>query len=129
MPGLGWTNNSLFSFWGSPFSRPSSVQYGTDVKRYSDATTAVIHMFHGSLWGGWQFQVASQQANASTFKFGYGGYQEARGSGIKAGQHYFIENVSLCVKQGMLSFLSSLRLCCSCECPKVKLVLAGDRRA
>eukprot|EP01048_Picozoa_sp_COSAG05_P010672 COSAG05_NODE_954_length_6442_cov_451.572915_10_plen_170_part_00 len=27
MPGLGWSNNSLFSFWGSPFSRPAGVQY------------------------------------------------------------------------------------------------------
>jgi len=27
MPGLGWKNNSLFSFWGSPFSRPAGVQY------------------------------------------------------------------------------------------------------
>jgi hypothetical protein len=27
LPGLGWGNNSLFSFWGSPFSRPASVQY------------------------------------------------------------------------------------------------------
>jgi len=25
--------------------------------------------------------------------FGYGGYQEARGSGINAGQHFYIENV------------------------------------
>ena len=93
MPGLGWSNNSLFSFWGSPFSRPSSMQYGSDLKVYSDASTAVVHMFHGALWGGWQFQVASQQVNTSQLQFGYGGWQEGRGSDIKAGQHYFIENV------------------------------------
>ena len=29
MPGLGWQNNSLFSFWGSPFSRPAGVQYNS----------------------------------------------------------------------------------------------------
>ena len=25
LPGLGWSNNSLFSFWGSPFDRPAGV--------------------------------------------------------------------------------------------------------
>ena len=28
MPDWRWTNNSLFSFWNDPFSRPSGVKYG-----------------------------------------------------------------------------------------------------
>ena len=55
LPGLGWNNNSLFSFWGSPFSRAGGVKYGSDIpKMYENPSTAVVHMFHGGLWGGWQ---------------------------------------------------------------------------
>ena len=81
-------------------------------------------MFHGGLWGGWQYQVTAQVrfdtlfclmssflslfgvvlVHVSTkfrefcqtpesFTFGYGGYQEARGSGISDGKNnYYIEN-------------------------------------
>ena len=42
--------------------------------RYSEPAGAVVHMFHGALWGGWQYMVASQ-ANDSSLTFGYGGYQ------------------------------------------------------
>jgi hypothetical protein len=59
--------------------------------RYKDAAGAVVHMFHGGLWGGWQYSVSSQPTS-DTIAFGYGGYQEARGSGIKD-NHFFIENV------------------------------------
>jgi hypothetical protein len=47
-------------------------------------------MFHGGLWGGWQFQVAGSDENA--LYFGYGGYQEARGSNI-GNNHFFVENI------------------------------------
>jgi hypothetical protein len=94
MPGLGWANSSLFSFWGSPFDRPRGVRCNASdgVPRLSRAAGAVVHMFHGGLWGGWQFQVRGQDAAAGTLAFGYGGYQEARGSGIRAGQRYYLEN-------------------------------------
>ena len=49
-------------------------------------------MFHGGLWGGWQYSVASQQPNASTLRFGFGGHQEARGSSVTK-NHFFIEGV------------------------------------
>ena len=26
MPGIGWKNNSLFSFWADPLSRPAGVK-------------------------------------------------------------------------------------------------------
>ena len=48
-------------------------------------------MFHSRLWGGWQFQVASQDTKQNSIVFGYGGYQEARGSDMK-NNHYYIEN-------------------------------------
>ena len=55
----------------------------------------VVHMFHGGLWGGWQFQMngknsfvsgnagngTASDGSSATIGFGYGGYQEARGSG------------------------------------------------
>eukprot|EP01048_Picozoa_sp_COSAG05_P010671 COSAG05_NODE_954_length_6442_cov_451.572915_9_plen_132_part_00 len=84
-------------------------------------------MFHGGLWGNWQYSVASQvrvcapisnllhdlqfpyiiklelrarvacycvaSQSANALNFGFGGFQEARGSGItKAKNHYYIEN-------------------------------------
>lgn len=51
---------------------------------------AKVHMFHGGLWGGWQFQVSS--ADEGALYFGYGGYQEARGSGV-SNNHFYIENI------------------------------------
>ena len=50
---------------------------------------AVVQMFHGGLWGGWTYSVAAQTDSA--LEFGYGGYQEARGSGINK-NHYYVEN-------------------------------------
>ena len=47
------------------------------------------------LWGGWQFQVTQRDelANGTIgLQFGYGGYQEARGSGV-SNQHLYVENV------------------------------------
>ena len=49
-------------------------------------------MFHAYLWGGWQYSVTSQDDDGH-IGFGYGGFQEARGSAIIPGQHYYIENV------------------------------------
>ena len=89
----GWPNRSLLSFWGSPFSRGSrfSVNPVTWTNRtWAHPETAVVHMFHGLLWGGWQFQVAG--FDGKTFQLGYGGYQEARGGGF-GGNHYYVENV------------------------------------
>lgn len=96
MPGWDWKNNSLFSFWHDPFSRPGGVQYGTDIaKNYSNAGTGVVQMFHSGLWGGWTYQIESQtidQHGNGALTFSHGGYQEARGSGIKS-NHYFVENI------------------------------------
>jgi hypothetical protein len=93
MPGLGWDNNSLFSFWHDPFARPGGVHYGNTInKTYSNAGTGVIHMFHGALWGGWSYQLSRQDLPTRSLLFSHGGYQEARGSGI-TDNHYFVENL------------------------------------
>ncbi len=97
MPGIGWKNNSLFSFWGDPLSRPAGVRSSNLTKDYKDPAGAVVHMFHGSLWGGWQYQVAGVARDNITdggqaLAFGYGGYQEARGAGIQS-NHFYLENV------------------------------------
>lgn len=67
LPGMGWPNSSLFSFWGSPFDRPNgvTVSAGTcDGGHWSSASYAkpsdmIVHAFHPSLWGGWQFAVSN----------------------------------------------------------------------
>ena len=94
MPGKGWANNSLFSFWGSPFSRPAGVKAASlKTKALANATGAVVHMFHGSLWGGWQYSVSGQDEKSGSLTFGYGGFQEARGASIHPGTHFFVENL------------------------------------
>ena len=44
------------------------------------------------LWGGWQYQISKQDTSLHSLQFSHGGYQEARGSGIKD-NHYFVENI------------------------------------
>eukprot|EP01062_Namystynia_karyoxenos_P011319 TRINITY_DN14045_c0_g1_i2.p1 TRINITY_DN14045_c0_g1~~TRINITY_DN14045_c0_g1_i2.p1 ORF type:complete len:875 (+),score=181.70 TRINITY_DN14045_c0_g1_i2:105-2627(+) len=89
LPGLGWQNNSLFSYWGSPFSRPAEVETPGLPRQWAHPETGVLHMFHGGLWGGWMFRVANRSNDV--LSLGYGGYQEARGSGN--GQHFYVENI------------------------------------
>jgi len=66
LPGIGWPNISVFSFWSSPFDRPAGAVINTGCGEndnhwlrvnYSNPTGAVVHMFHGGLWGGWQYAV------------------------------------------------------------------------
>ena len=54
-----------------------------------------VHMFHGGLWGGWQYQVTGVKGGADgsvEVNLGYGGHQEGRGSSIKS-NHFYVENV------------------------------------
>ena len=93
MPDWTWTNNSLFAFWSDPMSRPGGVVYGDAInKTYANAATAVVHMFHGMLWGGWQFQVVDQDHENRSLMFSHGGYQESRGGSI-SNNHFYVENV------------------------------------
>lgn len=59
---------------------------------WSNPDQAVVHMYHSGLWGGWQYQVSGVQQESATVQFGYGGYQEARGSRINS-NHFYIENL------------------------------------
>jgi hypothetical protein len=68
LPGVGWSNTSVFSFWGSPFDRPSGVLVDSTCGEndnhwskvnYANPSDAVVHMFHSGLWGGWQYRVDS----------------------------------------------------------------------
>jgi len=75
LPGIGWGNTSVFSFWGSPFDRPSGVAIHSDCPEndfhwrslnYSNPTNAVVHMFHSGLWGGWAFAVDNVTTTTTT---------------------------------------------------------------
>jgi hypothetical protein len=95
LPGLGWNNNSIPSFWGSLFDRSASFTCGELASRavnWKRSDTAVVHMFHTSLWGGWQYQLAAFNGSSQAFELSYGGYQEARGSHIRT-NHFYVENV------------------------------------
>jgi hypothetical protein len=90
-----WNNASLFSFWGSPFNRPANAEVDPSTwtnKTWADPATGVVHMFHSGLWGGWQYKLTDFDATSHTIEFGYGGYQEARGSGVKS-NHFYVENI------------------------------------
>jgi hypothetical protein len=74
LPGVGWGNTSVFSFWASPFSRPAGVVVDASARcdahwaavNYSNPTGAVVHMFHSGLWGGWMFAVDSVDTAVAT---------------------------------------------------------------
>ena len=90
-----WDNSSLWSFWGSPFSRPANAEVDSSTwtkKTWATPGTGVVHMFHSGLWGGWQYKLTDFDAKSNTLEFGYGGYQEARGSGVKT-NHFYVENI------------------------------------
>ena len=69
LPGVGWSNTSVFSFWASPFDRPAGVlvdaagcsegSHWLGANYSSGGVNAVVHMFHSGLWGGWQYAVDS----------------------------------------------------------------------
>ena len=90
--GMGWSNNSLYAMFGSPFKRPAefSAAPGDLPREWADPSTGVVHMFHPLLWGGWMFRVASRTGD--NLRLAYGGYQEGRGAGIKS-NHYYVENI------------------------------------
>ena len=88
-----WNNASLWSFWGSPFKRSANAKVDPSTwtkKTWATPGTGVVHMFHSGLWGGWQYKLTDFVNN--TLEFGYGGYQEARGSGVKSNDFY-VENI------------------------------------
>jgi hypothetical protein len=81
---------------GTTFATPAGFTY--DPARFSpraaswtNATTGIVHVFHGEYWGNWMFPVASLDAAAGRLLFGPGGWQEARG--WPTGGALFVENV------------------------------------
>ena len=51
LPGIGWSNTSVFSFWDSPFSRPGGFVSKDAAARaaanWSQPEDGIVHMFHG----------------------------------------------------------------------------------
>ena len=92
LPGMGWTNNSLFCRYGSPFARPADfgIAKGDLPREWKNPTTGIIHMIHSSLWGGWMFRI--QNRSESTISLAYGGYQEGRGADMST-NHYYVDNI------------------------------------
>ena len=108
LPGVGFPNASVFSPLGSIFSRPrdmvmnatascDNAHWARVAAQYAGGGRgAVAHVMHGEGWGGWMFAIDNVTLNAAgnetTIAFAYGGYQEARGSGIGSNAMY-VENV------------------------------------
>ena len=77
------SSNSTFSHWGAT-ARPTTLTWdpsdGPNITAFTNPSSAVIHAFHGSHWGGWMFRVLSQDFDQKTFTLDpLGGQQEARG--------------------------------------------------
>ena len=86
--------NSTFSHWGAT-ARPTKLTWdpsnGPNITAFANPSSAVIHAFHGSHWGGWMFRVLSQDFTNKTFTLDpLGGQQEARGD--STGAEWYIEN-------------------------------------
>eukprot|EP01137_Pigoraptor_chileana_P011890 Opistho-2@63489 len=61
-------------------------------RTYAHPETGIVHTFHHLHWGGWQFRIDSHEPSTRTFKWSYGGFQEARGHS-DGGVEYYIENL------------------------------------
>ena len=86
---------SVYSFWGNPYVRPNGFKYDSKTwtnKTWSHPETGIVHMFHSGLWGNWMYTIDEVNKGNSTVMFGRGGWQEARGSGIRS-NHFYVENV------------------------------------
>ena len=59
-------------------------------RRWSNASTGVVHMQHGFFWGSWQFKLRGRDHAAQQLSFWYGGYQS---SGWASGGPWFVENL------------------------------------
>jgi hypothetical protein len=86
--------NSTFSHWGAT-ARPTTLTWdpsdGPNITAFANPSSAVIHAFHGSHWGGWMFRVLSQDFDQKTFTLDpLGGQQEARGQ--SKGAEWYVEN-------------------------------------
>lgn len=85
----------VFSFWGNLYIRPNGLKYDPKTftkNHWAHPETGVVHMFHSGLWGNWMYEMENLYASNSTIMFARGGWQEARGSGIR-NNHYYVENI------------------------------------
>eukprot|EP00118_Oscarella_pearsei_P004070 m.16912 g.16912 ORF g.16912 m.16912 type:complete len:817 (+) comp27198_c0_seq1:101-2551(+) len=85
-----------YPFWNT--NVPMGLQFdGTALKhKWAHPETGVLHTFHSSGWGGWQFQLETVDwsGSDSTMHFSRGGFQEARGAGSIGGQPFYVENIA-----------------------------------
>jgi hypothetical protein len=95
---------------------------GWTPRTWANASTGVVHMYHGNQWGGWQFRLAARNDTASSLTFACtvldqsdtsgaagrvtvpcpldgsaaiveGGWQEARGGSVSAKSSFFVDNI------------------------------------
>eukprot|EP00051_Salpingoeca_urceolata_P012843 m.160025 g.160025 ORF g.160025 m.160025 type:complete len:806 (+) comp17617_c0_seq1:93-2510(+) len=94
--GLAERYNPPHSFWGGT-PRPTSLDYSGHVPdnktfAWANATTGVLHTYHGGLWGGWMFKITGHNSDKKTITLDpWGGQQEARGN--NNGRDWYVENL------------------------------------
>ena len=89
------------SFFGSPFSRPSSIapqlnRWSPRASTWTNVNKSVVSMLHPEMWGNWWFEVESLNTSNPVkpiLKFSRGGWQDAQGASAKNGTAFFIENL------------------------------------
>ena len=108
---LGGICNGLFtpnvSFWCNPdnprdgahgvWNGTGGLQYnastlnGTAAGSWTNATRAVVHVWHHNHWATQMFDVATHDPTAQTLTWGNGGFQDARAA--NQGAEWYVENV------------------------------------
>ena len=83
------------SHWGATV-RPTKLKWDTDTVgkdfKWANASTGIVHAYHGSHWGGWMFRVADFDLQNKTISLDpWGGQQEARGK--TTGAEWHVENI------------------------------------
>ena len=90
-----WGTSAPVGGGGRTYRITTGLVYSSDeefaTRFWKNPKTGVVHAFHCSYWGGWQFAVDDRIKENNTIKWSYGGFQEARG--CDSGQEWYVENI------------------------------------
>ncbi len=80
---------------GSTYKVPTGLQFSKDLefvkRKWSNASTGVVHALQNSHWENWQFKLDARNDTDDTLRWSYGGFQGARGS--IEGKEWYVENI------------------------------------
>ena len=80
-------------FWNT--NSPTGLVFDKNhfsTKKWSKPSTGVLHAYHSNMWGGWMWSIRSINYDNDSILFERGGFQEARGGGMR-NNGFYVENI------------------------------------